>query len=65
MDRRAWWVMVHGVAKESDTIEQLTLATKPPPPNTMKVFTIIINILKEITLLDNFFLVQNYNLGER
>ena len=50
MDRGAWWVMVHGVSKELDTTEQLTLATKPPPSSTMKVFTIIINILKEITL---------------
>ena len=26
MDREAWWVTVHGVAKQSDTTEQLTLA---------------------------------------
>ena len=24
MDRGAWWAIVHGVAKESDTTEQLT-----------------------------------------
>ena len=27
MDRGAWWATVHGVAKESDTTEQLTLFT--------------------------------------
>ena len=26
MDREAWWVMVHGVKKESDTTEWLTLS---------------------------------------
>ena len=26
MDRGAWWAIVHGVAKESDVIEQLTLS---------------------------------------
>ena len=27
MDRGAWWATVHGVAKESDTTERLTLFT--------------------------------------
>ena len=26
MDRRAWWVTVHGITKESDMKEQLTLS---------------------------------------
>ena len=26
MDRGAWWITVHGVAKESDTTEQITLS---------------------------------------
>ena len=30
MDRGAWWAVVHGVAKESDMTEQLTL--KQPIP---------------------------------
>ena len=25
MDRRAWWATVHGIVKESDTTEELTL----------------------------------------
>ena len=25
MDRRAWWVIAHGITKELDTIERLTL----------------------------------------
>ena len=33
-DREAWHAAVHGVAKESDMIEQLTIPATTTPPHT-------------------------------
>ena len=45
MVREAWWATVHGVAKESDTTEQLTHThiTKLPYRNVPNTFVFVLH----------------------